>query len=90
MGGEPGEQALAKGRKLITGKHAQEGLQHDGGFAQAGVQIIMEYFETLPLVRKGDTAPVDDDPRDVSCFVPQGVEGLSDCGELAEEARPGP
>src|ERR1700722_11013207 len=90
MGGESREQTLAKGRKLIAGKHAQERLQHDGGFAQASVQIIMEDFETLPLVRKGYTTPVDDDPRDVSRFVSQGVEGLSDRGELAEEACPGP
>ena len=82
------QQAVSKLCQLVAGQDAEERLEHDRRFMQAGVQVIVENFQAYPLFLHGQRGAFGDLFHQAACFSMQVGDNLFDRCQFAEKPRP--
>jgi hypothetical protein len=84
-----GIQRGPQGRQLLLREHAQKRLQHDLGFAQAGIEVVVDVVEPLPGIARMHAQALRDVAGRLVELALKVFERLREDTELVEEARAG-
>src|SRR5437870_8561665 len=82
-------QLLLEELHFLAGKGAQEGLQHDHGFPQAGVQVIVQDVQRLPARARLGRGAVSDFFGRLAEFSLEILDGIRQGAQFMEEAGTG-